>query len=58
MTTTAFIVLSFIGYSLGAVLCLMAAPYPDDHDVVWWPLTLVKFLWRTFYRALTTGWRP
>ena len=58
MGTIAFISLSLIGYGLGAVLCLMAAPNLDDHDVIWWPLTLIKFLWRSFYRALTTGWRP
>ena len=30
----------------------------EAHDIVWWPLTLLKFLVRTFWRALTTGWRP
>jgi len=58
MATTAFISLALIGYGLGGILCLMAAPDLDDHDVIWWPLTLIKFLWRSFYRALTTGWRP
>lgn len=28
------------------------------HDAVWWPLAIVKFLWRTLYRAVTEGWRP
>jgi len=30
----------------------------SDHNVIWWPVTLFKFLVRTLWLSLTTGWRP
>ncbi len=32
-------------------------PNAQIHNIVWWPLTLLKFLTRTLWQALTTGWK-
>lgn len=29
----------------------------EAHDAIWWPLTLFKFLVKTLWKTLTTGWR-
>jgi hypothetical protein len=28
------------------------------YEVVWWPITLAKYLLKTLYLALFTGWKP
>lgn len=59
MDTVTFLIVALVVWILGAIFTMMASPFgTEDHDIIWWPLTLVKFLWRTFWRALSRDWRP
>lgn len=41
-----------------ALVVFWASGELEAHDAVWWPLALLKFLVRTLWRSLTTGWKP
>lgn len=42
---------------LASISFLWASGDIEAHDAIWWPLALFKFLIKTLWKALTTGWR-
>lgn len=40
-----------------AITPIWAAGDLETHDVVWWPIAVLKALLKTLYRVLFTGWR-
>lgn len=50
----------FIGWGITLALWnLSLDPDPSDPhpNAVWWPITWIKFLVKTFWIAITTGWK-
>lgn len=57
----AIVVPAWVAGSILTFWCLMLIRDDADfesHEIVWWPLTIAKFLFRTLWRALTEGWKP
>ena len=42
---------------LASVFVFWANGDIEGHDAIWWPLALFKFLVKTLWKTLTTGWR-
>lgn len=43
------------------VLVLLIFPWSEgsiqDHELIWWPIWLIKLLIKTLWLILTTGWK-
>ncbi len=58
MPPPTIIALLFLSYVFAGFFFFMGTDgLRDDHEYVWWPVTLLKFLLCTLWEALTTGWR-
>lgn len=50
------IIAALIGYLVLAAYLYAEVCLPD-YAAMWWPITLAKFLGRTLWQAITSGWR-
>lgn len=58
--STGLLALTLFAFAGGSLISLfMLCERNIDLDTaVWWPIALTKFLLKSLFRVLTTGWRP